>query len=109
MEIEVGKYISLNTKKGYFEGEVTYFDNKIITLFNKEKGEVEISLKDLLKREDKCCQYCELSYYRDENKSLFSGLYDELFIEDNKMKFISNNKELSVNINYCPICGRKLG
>lgn len=109
MKIEVGSYISLNTKKGYFEGEVTYFDDKVITLLNEEKGETEISIKDLLKREDKCCQYCELSYYRDENKSLFSGLNDELFIEDNKMKFISNNKELSVNINHCPICGRKLG
>lgn len=109
MKIEVGNYISLNTKKGYFEGEVTYFDDKTITLLNDKKGEIEIHLKDLLKREDRCCQYCELSYYRDENKSLFSGLSDELFIEDNKIKFISINKELSVNINYCPMCGKKLG
>lgn len=108
MKIEVGNYISLNTKKGVFEGEVTYFDDKVITLLNEEKGEAEINLKDLLKREDKCCQYCELSYYRSENKSLFSGLNDELFIKDNEISFISSDKEFSVKINYCPMCGREL-
>lgn len=108
MQIEVGNYIRLNTTKGFFEGEVTYFNDKVIILLNEEKGEVEINLKDLLKREDKCCQYCELSYYRSGNKSLFSGLNDELYIKDNEINFDSDDKAFSVKINYCPMCGNQL-
>lgn len=52
MKFKLGENVDIKTIKGIFRGEIIYFDDEVITLLNEENGEIEISIKDIIK-EDK--------------------------------------------------------
>lgn len=57
---------------------------------------------------DKKCRYCE----SDEPESILKDPYNVLMLQDNHLYFFSSegedDYELYGQINYCPMCGRKL-
>ena len=52
------------------------------------------------------CRYCEKS------ELLLDGMEELIYIDNNKLNIsniVNNNINNSKKINYCPMCGRKLG
>lgn len=65
------------------------------------------------------CKYCELKKKINFNSPIYLLPNTEIVIEDNSIKIIEKNLEhnlwkngkreiVKIEINYCPICGRKL-
>ena len=52
------------------------------------------------------CRYCE------KNELLLDGMEELIYIDNNKLNIsniVNNTINNSQKINYCPMCGRKLG
>ena len=73
--------------------------------FNKIKC-VKFRFYILFKEVEIMCRYCE------KNELLLDGMEELIYIDNDKLNIsniVNNTINNSQKINYCPMCGRKLG